>query len=368
MKLQIPTSVISKCVNKFKIVSKLLVLVYMLTLSTRSFAIEMVNTPFGAFPKVCVNQHPDETTFEEVNEGLKARLSDGTVNIIPRNPICKPYIDKVKAQNAVKYSMPLDSPSLPNQSSANTKNWHNLVSWTAPSEIATYTANYTVPQTPKIISSQTLFYFIGVKNDATSIQPVLSYENQRWNISSWDCCTGGSVNHSAAIYGMEPEDIINASITSDGQDKFTVTTSWYGQATRFHISPVSSKFTRANMTSDGYNMKTINELSTGERVFSDIEMVNRNNESLTPIWRYLSPDRTISDVKLTVNDNSMSIQKFLGCYDFLADPILNNESAKTICPAVCEKEHREWNGQWKTILPYLGVTHAICGCCYYLPD
>ena len=333
----------------------------LLAFSTASFAEEMVRTPFGEFPKECVHEHPHGTTIEEVKEGLKATHTDGTVKIIPHNPKCDSFHKNMKKQNAAINRAELNSNITPIS-----WEWFNYTSWTAPDTMTNYTATYTVPDTPTNVKNQTLFYFIGIQDNTSPtvsiIQPVLGFENQQWNISSWNCCLAGQVHFSPFIYGMNSGDTISGIINATSSSTYSIQTIWNSQPTTLNTTVGSAPFTWANATLEVYSINTCDEFSSGPMVFSNIQMSDANG-TLSPNWT-LNPagGTTECSGQLTVNGNSIIVQQNIPSYtDINAGPIWNQQDAMTKCPKVCAEADRKWSGKWNTTEP--GIM-SVCGCAY----
>ncbi len=288
-----------------------LLLMVFFSIGKTVIAAEMVNTPFGMFPKKCVIQHPNHTVIEETSEGLKASYTDGTSQIYKPKPNCIQHVMNMKTQykdHLQKKPAQSDIVSLPISHS-----WFNFVSWTMPSAIKNYSAEYIVPQTPTNISNQTLFYFIGVQNSLTIIQPVLGFENQAWNISSWNCCIAGHVNYSPFIYGIEPGDIISGSIELDEQGGYEITTSWREPSTTASTTlitkAISDPFTWINATLEVYYINSCDEFSSGVMTFYNM-MIEDMNGSVTPDWAFSPPHgKTICNGQLQVDGDIITIQE-----------------------------------------------------------
>jgi hypothetical protein len=147
-----------------------------------------LETPFGYVHPSCVF-HLDES--EEVRDRYIVRR-DGSSRELP--PCVHPRYDRhgrevVATPGAVP---PLDW------------GWIEYASRVV-APVEWMSATWTTPPAPRVVGSQTLYYFPGLEAMAQPdfiLQPVLGWNAQvdnRWTIASWNCCRNGNALHSTLV-------------------------------------------------------------------------------------------------------------------------------------------------------------------------
>ncbi|MCS4510061.1 hypothetical protein [Xylophilus ampelinus] len=154
-------------------------------------------------------------------------------------------------------------------------------------------ASWTVPENPTLRSKQTIYFFPGVQGD-TIMQPVLGYrgESDSWDLSSWNCCKNGTVNHSDFIPAKSGDKIVGDiySTCAPGLacnrwniDTHNLTT---GKSVRLTSSPHGNPNLIMGGALEVYEVSACAEYpATGSLVFHDIEVYDQNSVRVaSPPW------------------------------------------------------------------------------------
>jgi hypothetical protein len=180
-----------------------------------------VITPFGYFHPSCVRGVDSEDTV--LADG-RVQHADGTVDA--NAPVCN-YPHYTAGGETIAAG--LKQPSI-------THSWiesANAINTT--SSFGKLTAYWTVPPAPTMDDRQTVFLFPGMEdyNDVqTIIQPVLGWDagffGANWSIASWNCCPGGTTNHSTPLRVNSGDTIFGTiqsnSTTGTSHETWSITT------------------------------------------------------------------------------------------------------------------------------------------------
>jgi hypothetical protein len=128
--------------------------------------------------------------------------------------------------------------------------WVASTSSTSVGPIESISATWQVPSHPARSRGQTLYFFPALEPAATGafiLQPVLAwngYNDRRWTIASWNCCTDGTVLHSAPR-PVAVGETITGSVLGSGCDAQGVCASW-------SVSAVSSRGTSTTLATTSH--------------------------------------------------------------------------------------------------------------------
>jgi len=252
-----------------------------------------VITPFGVFGRECVHGTEPGAKVTEIPESgdLFVELQNGTSYVYASSQYrCKERFDASRLKiRREKLTVGAAAPAWQDGWIAN--GWYF-----SSNEVGSFTADYTVPQTPATQSNQVLFWFIGIESqnsDLTILQPVLTWNNivSGWSFASWYCCPSGTPNYATPVQGFNPGDTLHGTIKASqpttGSD-FTV-----NYCVGSNCSPLSCPasgriFTSVDTTLETYSITDCSEFATGPMTFSNMALADINNQGITPQWQQVT--------------------------------------------------------------------------------
>lgn len=186
---------------------------------------DFVTTPHGYFHRSCVVEVAEG---EAVRAGGTLLRADGETRAISG---CKH--DRYDGQGRLIARGAAAAETVP---AAVVNGWVASVSSTSVGPIQSTSASWRVPAAPSRAIGQTLYFFPGLEPAATGaiiLQPVLAwngFNDGRWTIASWNCCTAGTVLHSSPK-PVNTGETIRGSVTGASCDAQGVCGSWSIRAT-----------------------------------------------------------------------------------------------------------------------------------------
>jgi hypothetical protein len=245
---------------------------------------DFVATPHGWFHASCVVEVEEGETVGEDGALLRA---DGTARKVGA---CQhPRYDKLGGRVGERAA------SAPPAAVVN--GWVASVSSTSLGPVQSISASWRVPASPPA-RGQTLYFFPALEPAATGaliLQPVLAWNgfaDQRWTIAGWNCCTAGTVLHSAPRR-VQPGDRITGSVTGSQCDAAGVCASWSVRAassrgaattltTSSHGAALDWEFGGAL---EAYNLDACDQYPPDGRItFGSIVVRRAGGAAATPAW------------------------------------------------------------------------------------
>jgi hypothetical protein len=288
----------------------------------------MCATPHGLHPCECVHEVPSGTRAEEFHD---AATDKRTLRLhFPNNTMSE--------QHACARAPP-DPPTHPSTNTsqdAHPSSRHARLStspctlgWAhaAPMEafyytaagvsVATFSAQYTVPDPPASTSANILYYWIGLQDRGSSanpvIQPVLSYvpgaSANGWYFESWNCCPAGHKLKATSVPISGPGERLTGSMARDASGVWTVTSRNAAGAESVlqsddRNSGLVTSWDWVDVVLETYRVDSCAQYSAGRAMtFDNMALVTSDGQSLAPPassfsfspyinGKYLSPEES----------------------------------------------------------------------------
>ncbi|HTP29002.1 MAG TPA: hypothetical protein VMK12_25495 [Anaeromyxobacteraceae bacterium] len=184
-----------------------------------SVPVNYIATPHGYFHPSCVLELGDDEWIG--NDGDVARI-DGNKRAIGacRHPRYNRHGWLIRQD---KDGQTVPPPTV--------NGWLGSVSSTSAGPVKSISATWHVPHAPRVVASQTLYFFSGLEPAATGdtiLQPVLAWNgfyDRRWTIASWNCCKGGNALHSNPK-AVATGDMITGTVEGAGCNVAGACSSW----------------------------------------------------------------------------------------------------------------------------------------------
>jgi len=168
-------------------------------------------------------------------------------------------------------------------------------------EIASFAAEYVVPEAPVSTSSNILYYWIGLQDLGSAanpvIQPVLSYvpgaSTDNWYFESWNCCPAGHKVKSSSVAISGPGEVLRGSMVRDPSGIWTITsTNAAGDSSVLQShdtnSGIVTHWNWLDIVLETYNVDACSQYSAGSvMAFNHMAVLTLDGQSLTPTnWTY----------------------------------------------------------------------------------
>jgi len=180
-----------------------------------SSGIDVVRTPHGLRPRMCVHSVPSGTLVESLPQGMRHRFPNGTERTFG------PCLEAAQLR------------TLPPNSTSNAVAHYPAPLYSTPSSsapVSKFTAKITIPKAPTEQADQSIYIWIGTDPDDESdvMQPVVGWNRVGgtdpsgswygvggWGIESWMMVPSGHSTFSDTVWGFQPGDVIDNLIQAD---------------------------------------------------------------------------------------------------------------------------------------------------------
>jgi len=259
-----------------------------LVFSVFCVAEEMVITPYGIRRASCILEVPHDAVVTPVKDSsnrlLVSHPTNTFIHTVPAH--CGDDIDSIRQRS--RRAVPTEPQAI--------NGWLDNAGWYPPgsqNQLNSFTSTYVVPGNPSVMSSQVLFYFIGMQdNDAPKavniIQPVLTWGNgnQRWYMESWACCPSNITVHSPALFGLVPGSKVGATIERLSDSIWRIDSEFNGQHTTLNAQVGDYNYNWADVTLEVYNVdpNQCGMFGPGPAYFNDLTLKDKQGQTLNPGW------------------------------------------------------------------------------------
>jgi len=267
-----------------------------------ALAYEMVITPFGPMPSICVHEAKEGEVVTPVAGGVELRdAHTGELKkFFERLQICDDVAAQIKAEHIARR----------NHSSNGLRydGWLDNVGYVTPSNVGYFYSMYTVCYANPTSKGQILYYFVGTENidngELSILQPVLSWYFDQWTFSSWNCCPSGQTWQGSTIYGLSPGATYSGDITVSG-GTCTVGSYANGQSSILKVSQNNRRFDWVDATLEVYYLNQCSQFAAGAFTYSNYVIRDINGYTITPSWS--APTYTMCGGTMSVAPSKITI-------------------------------------------------------------
>lgn len=245
-------------------------------------------SPSGWHPCACIREVESGTKTEEVQDGqsgarlLRLHHVNGTIEDVPECPYARPELPRNDGGGPSDpcaldwaHAAPMEVFSRHNES------------------IVSFTANYVVPDAPKTVASNILYYWIGLQDTTSAanpvVQPVLSFypgsSPNNWYFESWNCCPAGHKIKGPSIPVAGPGAKLRGALTRDGHETTINSTDGSGNSSVLVVydSHIVTSWNWVDITLETYSVTDCDQYSAGgAMIFEDMLILNRGGVPVTP--------------------------------------------------------------------------------------
>jgi len=256
---------------------------------------DYVLTPYGYRLKQCVMEVPSGSyVAPDPNNYGKLRVESpmGTSTVVKTfdsPPECGADLQRLYNERQMRKKLNGTAPFPIN-------GWLDYGGWYpsgSQANLQKYTSTYTIPNNPTTVSTQTLFYFIGMQdneepNYLNIIQPVLTWGNGNpsWYVQSWACCPSNITVSSPPVTGLKPGQTMNGLINRVSVDVWDIDSEWQGQHTTLMAQVGDMLYNWAAVTLEVYNVYSCGQFATGKFTSANMKLYDSANQILSPSWAF----------------------------------------------------------------------------------
>jgi len=254
---------------------------------------DYVLTPYGYRLKQCVMEVPSGSfVAPDPNGKLRVESHMGTSTVVKTfdsPPECGADLQRLYNERQMRKKLNGTAPFPIN-------GWLDYGGWYpsgSQANLQKYTSTYTIPNNPTTVSTQTLFYFIGMQdneepNYLNIIQPVLTWGNGNpsWYVQSWACCPNNITVSSPPVTGLKPGQTMNGLINRVSKDVWDIDSEWQGQHTTLMAQVGDMLYNWAAVTLEVYNVYSCGQFATGKFTSANMKLSDAAGQSLSPNWAF----------------------------------------------------------------------------------
>jgi len=274
--------------------------------------VDYVLTPYGYRLKQCVMEVPSGSFVSpDVNGKLRVESPVGSSTVVKSfevpaecdEDLNRLYKERVMRAQSNNVGFPING-------------WLDYGGWYPPSKqsnLQKYTSTYTIPNNPTTATPQTLFYFIGMQDNAQPsylniIQPVLTWGNGNpsWYVQSWACCPNNITVSSPPITGLKQGQTMNGLVNRISADVWDIDSEWQGQHTTLMAQVGDMLYNWAAVTLEVYNVNNCQQFANGKFTAAALKLTDNFNQVLTPQWTF-TPATSCNGVIQSTSSSSVTI-------------------------------------------------------------